>query len=106
MDESCGMVHALSIIGGRWKMLILYALESQNLRFSEIRENLQTVSERMLSRQLRELERDGMIHRHVYAEVPVRVEYSLTETAASLIPIWHSLERWGDEMRNRNQVLI
>lgn len=91
----CGMVYAIDILGGRWKLLILYKLEGKTLRFSDLRKRLPNVTDRMLTLHLQELEKDGLIVRTVYAEVPPRVEYHLSESAQQLIPVWKQLEQWG-----------
>ena len=99
LNDFCGVVYALDMIGGRWKMLILYKLGLRNKRFSELRRELPNISERMLTLQLKELEKDHLIARTVYPETPVRVEYQLTETAKVLSPIWQAMEKWGDAHR-------
>ncbi len=102
LSDCCGIVYAMDIISGRWKMLILYNLEEKKLRFSEIKKLIPNITERMLTLQLKELERDNLIKRSIYVEVPVRVEYELTSEALKLSPIWHALEIWGDEHRELN----
>lgn len=101
LNAFCGVVYTLDLIGGRWKMLILYKLGSGRKRFSELRKHLPNISERMLTLQLKELEKDHLIVRTVYPEVPVRVEYELTEQARVLSPIWQEMEKWGDAHRGR-----
>ena len=88
----------LDVIGGKWKPLIIYALNDETLRFSRLLDKLQPrITQRMLTKQLRQLEEDGLITRKVYAEVPPKVEYSLTETGKSLMPILDQLCEWGSE---------
>ncbi|PST83811.1 transcriptional regulator [Pedobacter yulinensis] len=99
LSSFCGVVHALDLIGGRWKLLILYKLGTNRKRFSELRDQLPNISERMLTLQLKELQRDHLIKRTVYAEVPARVEYELTDTGMALSPIWQDLEKWGEAHR-------
>lgn len=94
---TCNLTYAVCLIGGRWKLLILCKLEKEKLRFGELRNQICNITERMLTLQLRELERDGMVKRTVYAEVPPRVEYELTEISRKLIPIWCQLSNWGAE---------
>jgi DNA-binding HxlR family transcriptional regulator len=95
LKNSCGMAYTLSLIGGRWKPGILYQLVGGKMRYSELRKQLPDVSERMLVLQLRELESDGLIRRLVYAEVPPRVEYELTEDGISMKPVLKSMSEWG-----------
>jgi DNA-binding HxlR family transcriptional regulator len=94
---SCGMAYAMDILGGRWKLYILYKLEekNKNLRYSEIKGLAPGITDRMLTLHLQEMERDGLIIRTVYAEVPTRVEYHLTNSALMLMPVWKQLEQWG-----------
>ncbi len=86
----------LAVIGGKWKPLIIYALNDETLRFSQLLDRLQPrITQRMLTKQLRQLEEDGLITRKVYAQVPPKVEYSLTETGKTLMPILDQLCEWG-----------
>ncbi len=95
---SWGIEAALDVIGGKWKPLVLYQLKEGTLRFSQVLAKVQPrITQRMLTKELRELESDGLITRKVYAEVPPRVEYSLTERGESLIPILDQLCEWGYE---------
>lgn len=91
----CDLTYAVCKIGGRWKLLILCKLEDGKLRFSEIRDRISGITERMLTLQLREMEKEGLLKRTVHAQVPPRVDYELTEIARELIPIWKQLEDWG-----------
>ncbi|PUV25062.1 MULTISPECIES: winged helix-turn-helix transcriptional regulator [Sphingobacterium] len=93
--ESCDLTYAVCKVGGRWKLLILCKLENGKLRFSELRNQINGITERMLTLQLRELEKDGLVKRTVHAEVPPRVDYELTIIAKELIPIWAKLSQWG-----------
>ncbi|HEX8912414.1 MAG TPA: helix-turn-helix domain-containing protein [Humisphaera sp.] len=88
--ESC-----LNVIGGRWKVLILWHLLAGTKRFSELRRAVAGVTQKMLTQQLRELEADGVVSRRVYAEVPPRVEYSLTDRGQSLRPVVDAMCKWG-----------
>jgi len=98
----CSVAAPLEIMGGRWKAPILfYLLTSGTQRFGAIRRFLPHASQRMLTLQLRELEADGVISRHVYAEVPSRVDYSLTEFGRSLEPILMSMLSWGRIYKER-----
>src|SRR4028119_593435 len=93
--HSCPVVAALDVLGGRWKGAILSHLMQGTKRFSDFRRLMPGLTQRSLTIQLRELERDGVIHRKVYAQVPPKVEYSLTEHGRSLQPILLAMEQWG-----------
>jgi DNA-binding HxlR family transcriptional regulator len=93
----CPVEAALDVIGGKWKPLILWALGDNVLRFSELQKELPGVNTKMLTKQLRELEEDGVITRTVYPEVPPRVEYAITDFGRTLIPILQALCNWGAE---------
>ncbi|MGH1539680.1 MAG: winged helix-turn-helix transcriptional regulator [Arenicella sp.] len=92
----CGVEATLEILGGKWKGVILYQLRDELKRFNQLKRLLPKITQRMLTRQLRELEHDGLIHREVYPQVPPKVEYSLTDSGKSLIPIIMLLKDWGD----------
>lgn len=93
----CPVEATLDLIGGAWKGVILYHLMNGHvLRFNEMRRRLNGVTQRMLTKQLRELERSGLIVRTVYAEVPPRVEYRLSERGKSLRPVIRTLQAWGE----------
>lgn len=88
----------LDVIGGKWKPVIIYALNDETLRFSQLLDKLwPRITHRMLTKQLRQLEEDGLITRKVYAQVPPKVEYSLTKMGKSLMPILDQLCEWGSE---------
>ena len=91
----CTMYAALNLISGKWKGMILYQLLKGTLRFNALHRQLGNCSQRLLIKQLRELEEDGLVERTVYAVVPPRVDYSLTEEGRSLEPILMSLRDWG-----------
>lgn len=93
----CPVEAALDVIGGKWKPLILWALGDRVLRFNELQKGLPGVNTKMLTKQLRELEEDGIITRTVYPEVPPRVEYAITDFGRTLIPILQALCNWGAE---------
>jgi DNA-binding HxlR family transcriptional regulator len=95
---------ALEVLGGRWKMPILWRLKDNIWRYGELRKDLGQITHKMLTEQLRELETDGLIHRQVYAVVPPKVEYSLTEMGQTVIPIIEILRKWGSDFRD-NQLL-
>ncbi|WP_416445923.1 winged helix-turn-helix transcriptional regulator [Leucobacter sp. HNU] len=91
----CPVEVTVSVIGGSWKLTIVQKLFSGALRFGELRRAVGDITDRVLTRQLRELEADGLVHREVYAEVPPRVEYSLTPLGASTRPLVDLMEEWG-----------
>ena len=93
--SDCDLMHALYLIGGRWKLLIIGRLVAGRLRFTELKEQMPGVTDRMLTLQLRELERDGLIARTLYAAVPPRVDYELTPLGSKLVPVCLQLQEWG-----------
>jgi DNA-binding HxlR family transcriptional regulator len=93
--QPCGVETTLAVIEGRWKLLILFQLLDGTKRFSALKKQLTGVTQRMLTLHLRELERDGLIHREVYREVPPKVEYSLTAMGRSLEPLLRFMSEWG-----------
>ena len=99
ITQECDLTYAVCKIGGRWKLLILCKLENGKLRFSEIRRRISGITERMLTLQLREMEKEDLVKRTVYAEVPPRVDYELTAIAEELVPIWKQLDHWGKKHR-------
>ena len=84
-----------NFIGGKWKTVVLWYLRNKTLRFGELKKQIPDITEKMLSIQLKSLEEDGLIKREVFAEVPLRVEYSMTEFGKSLIPILEAVAKWG-----------
>ena len=99
---SCAVELTLQVIGGKWKPVILYHLSHDGvLRFGELKKAMPNITQKMLTQQLRELERDGLVHRTVYAEVPPRVEYSLTQFGATILPVLQSLSQWGQAFEQR-----
>lgn len=97
IKANCGMGYTLSLIGGRWKAGVLWALSvNEKLRFSELRDILTGISERMLAKQLGELEEDQLVNRIAYPEVPPRVEYALTDLGRSMRPMLRQMSDWGE----------
>jgi len=94
-EYQCSMELTLTLIGGKWKALILWHLGDGTLRYSEIRKNLPKVTPKMLTQQLRELEDSGLVKRFIYTQIPPKVEYSLTEAGKSLLPILDTMCKWG-----------
>jgi DNA-binding HxlR family transcriptional regulator len=96
MEINCEKELTLAVIGGKWKLIILWHLGLEGTkRFSELKRLISNITQKMLTNQLRELEDDQLIHRKVYAEVPPRVEYSLTEYGESLMPVLKMMYNWG-----------
>ncbi|MDC3952775.1 winged helix-turn-helix transcriptional regulator [Polyangium jinanense] len=93
--SGCGVEATLSVVGGLWKPLILFHLLGGKLRFMELTRRIPTATQRMLTLQLRELEEDGVLVRHVYPQVPPKVEYELTEFGRTLAPVLRTLRDWG-----------
>ena len=96
LQENCPVRAALDIIRGRWKPSILHELKEETRRYSELQRALPRISPQALTTQLKQLEADGLIERDVYAEVPVRVEYRLSEFGTTLCHVLNSLEAWGE----------
>lgn len=94
-SSNCPAEATLTVIGGRWKVPILWHLSAGTRRFFELRDRLPGVTPKMLTQQLRELERHGVVTRRVYAEVPPKVEYSLTGRGRSLRPVIEAMCQWG-----------
>ena len=96
--EGTGFSYTLSLISGKYKMVILYCLmEFEVVRYNELKRYIGTISHKTLSLSLKELERDGLIHREEYPQIPPKVEYSLTETGQSLMKILDQLCIWGEQ---------
>ncbi|MGI5286358.1 winged helix-turn-helix transcriptional regulator [Nonomuraea polychroma] len=102
---TCGLDAAIAVMGGKWKGLILFALEDGPLRFAELRRAVPGISERVLILQLREMETTGLLHREVYHQVPPKVEYSLTEFGHSLNTAMAALGEWGEEHIERIEAI-
>jgi len=99
--QNCPVELVIDVIGGKWKVIILFHLLDGSRRFNELRKLMPKVSQRMLTRQLRELEADQIISRKVYAQVPPKVEYSLTSFGRSLEVVLDALHLWGTEHQGR-----
>lgn len=95
----CPVETTLLIIGDKWKVLILRDLINGTKRFGELKKSINSISQKVLTQQLRTMEKDGLVERMVYAEVPPRVEYTLSEMGLSLKPILDSLWKWGEEYK-------
>ena len=99
---ACPVETTLTLISDKWKVLILRDLMPGAKRFGELKKSIGTVSQKVLTAQLRDMEAKGLVRRQVYAEVPPRVEYSLTELGRSLKPILDAMWNWGEEYKARN----
>ena len=93
--QNCGVAKTLKIIGSKWTMLILYNLFEGEKRFGQIQKNLDGISPKTLTERLKELEKDGIVNKKVFAEIPLHVEYSLTEKGKTLKEIFSRMEKWG-----------
>lgn len=99
---ACPVETTLTLIGDKWKVLILRDLMPGTKRFGELKRSVGNVSQKVLTAQLRDMEESGLVNRQVYAEVPPRVEYSLTELGQSLKPILDSMQSWGENYKSQN----
>ncbi len=99
----CPVEVTLSLIGNRWKCLILRDLLSGTKRFGELKKSVEGITQKVLTNNLREMEANDLLVRKVYAEVPPRVEYTLTKTGMSLRPILEAMFTWGNEYKEKNQ---
>ncbi|SFG66813.1 winged helix-turn-helix transcriptional regulator [Oribacterium sp. WCC10] len=96
--NGCGLKKVLNIIGGKWKILILCLIDDEEtVRYNEMRKKIFGITNTMLAQSLKEMESDGLVIRHQYMEMPVRVEYTLTDKAKSMIPILLELKAWGEK---------
>lgn len=100
----CPVEATLDLIGGKWKGVILYHLLDDTLRFNELRRRIPSCTQRMLTRQLRELEEAALVHRHIYPQVPPRVDYSLTVEGRSLESIVRAMHAWGQARIARSRI--
>ena len=100
---ACPVETTLMLIGDKWKVLILRDLMPGTKRFGELKKSVGNVSQKVLTAQLRDMEENGLVNRQVYAEVPPRVEYSLTDLVRSLKPILDAMWTWGEEYKEKNK---
>jgi DNA-binding HxlR family transcriptional regulator len=94
-DGRCPIESTLDVIAGRWKILILWYLQAGPLRFGELRRHISAATPKMLTQQLRQMEQEGLVHREVFAQVPPKVVYTLTDRGQSLRPVLQSLYNWS-----------
>ena len=103
-ENSCPVTATMQVLGGKWKSILINAIyHTSPARFGELKRSVKGITQSMLTKQLRELEDDGVISRKIYAEVPPRVEYTLTEFGLTLSPIMLSMAEWGKQYRLNNK---
>ncbi|NIJ55489.1 winged helix-turn-helix transcriptional regulator [Dyadobacter arcticus] len=103
-ENTCPVTSTMQVLGGKWKPILINAIYfTSPARFGELRRSVKGINQSMLTSQLRELEDDGIISRKIYAEIPPRVEYTLTEFGLTLSPILQSMAKWGNEYRIKKQ---
>ena len=103
-EKSCPVTATMQVLGGKWKAILINAIyHTSPARFGELKRSVKGITQSMLTQQLRELEEDGLISRKIYAEIPPRVEYTLTEFGLTLSPIMQSMANWGKEYRINKQ---
>lgn len=100
----CPVATTVSIIGSKWKLLIMRNLLMRPWRFNELKKDLEGISQKVLTASLRSMEEDGIITRTVYPEVPPRVEYALSELGESMRPILDAMKKWGTDYKNTNSL--
>ncbi len=106
-QASCPLTDVLSVIGGKWKIPILCALSLDRIiRYNELKQSVTGITNTMLANSLKELERDGLVSRRQYMEIPVRVEYSLTEKGESILPVLTQIKQWGVTHLNAETAII
>jgi DNA-binding HxlR family transcriptional regulator len=93
-EKECPVSRCMRVIGGKWKIIILYALQNGTNRFGTLQKSINTISKQMLTTQLRELEKDGIITREIFPEIPPRVEYTITPLGETLFPIIEAMDLW------------
>ena len=96
--KDCGLKKVIDIVGGKWKIMILCVMDKEGtIRYGDLRRRIFGITNTMLANSLKEMENDGLVERKQYMEMPVRVEYSLTSKAESIVPILLELKKWGEE---------
>ncbi len=96
MISECPVTYTMSMIGGKWKPIILYLISKGANRFGILHRGIDGISKQMLTKQLREMEDDGILNRKIFAEIPPRVEYSISEKGKSLFPVIEAMRFWGE----------
>ena len=105
-DFHCALDVTMSFIGGKWKAIVLWYLRKEKKRFGELKEHIPNITDKMLSLQLRALEKDGIVKRTIYPEVPPRVEYALTKEGETMIPMLEAIAKWGKNKAKRHGELV
>lgn len=106
-ENSCPVTATMNVLGGKWKPILINAIYlTAPARFGELKRSVKGITQSMLTQQLRELEDDGLISRKIYAEIPPRVEYTLTEFGLTLSPIMLAMAKWGEEYRIKKQIVV
>lgn len=103
-ENNCPVTATMKVLGGKWKPILINAIYfTSPARFGELKRSVKGITQSMLTQQLRELEDDGIISRKIYAEIPPRVEYTLTEFGLTLSPVIQTMAKWGEEFRLNKQ---
>jgi DNA-binding HxlR family transcriptional regulator len=105
-EYHCAMDITMDFIGGKWKTVVLWYLKKEKKRFNELKRLIPAITEKMLSLQLKQLEKDGIISRRVFPEIPPRVEYALTEFGKTLIPALDEIAKWGRAVADKRGKLV
>ncbi len=100
LNDGCPVTYTMNIIGGKWKPIILFLIKNKVNRFGMLQRAISGITKQMLSKQLRELEGDGLLERIIYAEIPPRVEYFITARGRTLFPIINQMKKWGEQNVN------
>ncbi len=104
LEMSCGLSYAVELLHGRWKVTILWNLDRGVNRYGQLKKNIPGISEKMLTQRLKDLEKDGIITRKDFGTIPPHVEYSLSAAGQQLVPVLHSLCKWGNKVRTTTQI--
>ena len=105
-EYHCALDVTMDYIAGKWKTVVLWYLRKDKKRYSELRRLIPDITEKMLSIQLKQLEKDGVVFRKVYAEIPPRVEYSMTAFGKTLIPVVEAIAKWGRNLAEKDGELV
>lgn len=97
--DECPMTYVMGVIGGKWKPIIIYTLRNGKLRFGQLAAHIPTISRKVLTEQLKEMEKNNLITRKQFNEIPPRVEYTLTKYGTELLPIFNQLNDWGARLK-------